>query len=297
MKIPLIKINRRFFLIAVTSFAASTVFTSCSSTNSASNTAPNPAATPAANTVATATKEKVKIGVTPVPAGEILEFVKKNLASEAGLDIEIVTFNDFVQNNSALRDGQIDANYFQHVPFMEDYGKQHNIKMVAFNPPIHLNPVGVYSKRHKSLAEVPQNGLVTIPDDVSNANRALKVLESAKLIKLKDNPTGIANIKDIVENPKKLTIKEIPGAQAIPSLPDVDLAAITGNWVVQAGMRTDTDALALESAQNPIYAVTLTTLQGKENDPRIQKVYKLLRDRKVKDFIKEKYKGAVLAIP
>lgn len=180
---------------------------------------------------------------------------------------------------------------------MEDYGKQHNIKMVAFNPPIHLNPVGVYSKRHKSLAEVPQNGLVTIPDDVSNANRALKVLESAKLIKLKDNPGGVASIKDIVENPKKLTIKEIPGAQAIPSLPDVDLAAITGNWVVQAGMRTDKDALALESAQNPIYAVTLTTLQGKENDPRIQKVYKLLRDQKVKDFIKDKYKGAVLAIP
>lgn len=116
MKIPLIKINRRFFLIAVTSFAASTVFTSCSSPNSASNTAPNPAATPAAN-IATTTKEKVKIGVTPVPAGEILEFVKKNLASEAGLDIEIVTFNDFVQNNSALRDGQIDANYFQHVPW------------------------------------------------------------------------------------------------------------------------------------------------------------------------------------
>jgi D-methionine transport system substrate-binding protein len=292
-----IKINRRFFLVAVTSFAASTVFASCSSPQNNSATAPNLSATTAANTVATATKEKIKVGVSPVPAGEILEFVKKNLAPQAGLDIEIVTFNDSVQDNYALRDGLIDANYFQHVPFMEDFGKRHNIKMVALNPPIHLNPVGVYSKRHKSLAEVPQNGLVTIPDDINNAHRALKVLENAKLIKLKNNAGVLASAKDIVENPKNLTIKEIAGAQAIPSLPDVDLAAITGNWVVQSGMRTDKDALAIESTQNPIYAVTVTTLQGKENDPKVQKLYKLLRDDKVKNFIKEKYKGAVLPIP
>ncbi|MFQ4143610.1 MetQ/NlpA family ABC transporter substrate-binding protein [Chlorogloeopsis sp. ULAP02] len=291
------KINRRFFLITVASFTA-TIFSSCTSlqNNGTANTANSPTATTAANTIATGTKEKIKVGVSPVPAGEILEFVKKNLAPQAGLDIEIVTFNDSVQNNTALKEEQIDANYFQHIPFMEDFGQRKNIKMYAFTPQIHLNPVGIFSKKHKSLAEVPQNALVSIPDDVSNAHRALKVLEEAKLIKLKPNVQP-ASPKDIIENPKNLQIREIPGAQAIPTLPDVDLAGITGNWVVQSGMKTDKDALAIESAQNPLYAVTLTTLVGKENDPRIQKLYKLLRDDQVKQFIKDKYQGAVLPIP
>ncbi|MBD2495275.1 MetQ/NlpA family ABC transporter substrate-binding protein [Nostoc sp. FACHB-280] len=297
MKLPT-NINRRFFLIAITSFAASTVFASCSSpqNNSAVNTNVNPSATTAANTTTTPAKEKIKVGVTPVPAGEILEFVKKNLAPEAGLDIEIVTFNDFVQNNTALKDGVIDANYFQHIPFMEDYGKKHNFEMYAFTPQIHLNPVGLFSKKYKSLKDVPNKALVTIPDDPSNAHRALKVLESSGLIKLKENVRP-ASPKDIVENPKNIQIKEIPGAQAIPSLPDVDLAGVTGNWIVQAGLKTDKDALALETAKDPIYAVTVTTLKGKETDPRVQKLYKLLRDDKVKQFIRDKYQGAVIPIP
>ncbi|GBE91407.1 MetQ/NlpA family ABC transporter substrate-binding protein [Nostoc cycadae] len=293
-----ININRRFFVIAITSFAASTVFASCSSpqNNSAVNTNVNPSATTAANTTTTPAKEKIKVGVTPVPAGEILEFVKKNLAPEAGLDIEIVTFNDFVQNNTALKDGVIDANYFQHIPFMEDYGKKHNFEMYAFTPQIHLNPVGLFSKKYKSLKDVPNKALVTIPDDPSNAHRALKVLESSGLIKLKEN-VHPASPKDIIANTKNIQIKEIPGAQAIPSLPDVDLAGVTGNWILQAGLKTDKDALAIESANEQIYAVTVTTLKGKETDPRIQKLYKLLRDDKVKQFIRDKYQGSVIPIP
>jgi D-methionine transport system substrate-binding protein len=289
-----IKIHRRFFVMAAVSFTASTVFASCTAPQN-NGTASSPTATTAAN-VTTSTKEKIKVGVTPVPAGEILKFVKDNLATDAGLDIEIVTFNDYVQNNSALRDGQIDANYFQHVPFMQDYSKQKNLQMYAFTPQIHLNPVGLFSKKHKSIAEIRTKALVTIPDDVSNAHRSLKVMEEAGLIKLKSNVKQ-ASPKDIIENPKNLQIKEIPGAQAIPSLPDVDLAGITGNWVVQSGMRTDKDALALESARDPLYAVTLVTLQGKENEPKVQKLYKLLRDERVKQFIKQKYQGAVLPIP
>ncbi|MCF4969921.1 hypothetical protein CV014_23785 [Nostoc sp. CMAA1605] len=293
-----INLNRRFLLIAVTSFAASTVFSSCSSpqNNNTANTTANPSATTAANTTATTAKEKIKVGVTPVPAGEILEFVKKNLAPAAGLEIEIVTFNDFVQNNTALKDGVIDANYFQHIPFMEDYGKKHNFEMYAFTPQIHLNPVGIFSKKYKSLKDVPNKALVTIPDDPSNAHRALKVLEESGLIKLKPNVRP-ASPKDIIENSKNIQIKEIPGAQAIPTLPDVDLAGVTGNWIVQAGLKTDKDALALESARDPIYAVTVTTLKGKETDPRIQKLHQLLRDDQVKKFIKDKYQGAVIPIP
>lgn len=139
-----IKINRRFFIITAASFAASTIFSSCAAPQN--NSATNTTATSSAITAANTTKEKIKVGVTPVPAGEILKFVKDNLANEAGLDIEIVTFNDYVQNNFALRDGQIDANYFQHIPFMEDFGNKHNLKMYAFSPQIHLNPVGLFLK-------------------------------------------------------------------------------------------------------------------------------------------------------
>jgi D-methionine transport system substrate-binding protein len=289
------KVNRRFFVTALASLSASIVFASCTTPQTASNS-PADASPAAASPVATAEQNPLKVGVSPVPAGEILEFVVKNLAPEAGLKVEVVTFNDPVQNNTALKDGAVDANYFQHIPFMEDFEKRKDMKMYAFTPQIHLNPVGLFSKKHKSIADIPQNALVTIPDDVSNANRALKVLESAGLIKLKPGVT-VASVKDIVENPKNLQIKEIPGAQAIPTLPDVDLAGITGNWVVQSGMKTDKDALALETAQNPIYAVTLTTLEGKESDPRIQLLYKLLRDDRVKQFIRDKYQGAVLPIP
>lgn len=295
MKLTLSRtLNRRFFLVAVASITASTVV-ACSS---AQKTATSPGTSPSAsNASAPAAKEKIKVGVSPVPAGDILKFVKNNLAPEAGLDIDIVEFNDGIQPNLALKEGQIDANYFQHVPYMEDFGKKHGFKMVALTPPIHLNPVGLFSKKHKSLADVPQNALVTIPNDPANAYRALKVMDKAGLIKLKDTADQVAGVKDIAENPKNLQFKEIPGAQAIPTLPDVDLAGITGNWVVQSGMKTDRDALALETAQNPLYAVTVTTLEGKENDPRVQKLYKLLRDDRVKAYIKEKYQGAVLPIP
>ncbi|MDF5728204.1 MAG: MetQ/NlpA family ABC transporter substrate-binding protein [Rhizonema sp. PD38] len=293
-RLPMKQMKRRFFVIAAASFTISIVFVGCrTSQNKLSVDSPNASNV---NKVATRQKEKIKVGVTLVPAGEIMKFVKDNLATQAGLDIEMVVFNDGIQPNLALRDGQIDVGYFQHIPHMEDFGNRYNIKMYAFTPQIHLNPLGLFSKRHKSLNEIPREGLVSIPDDVSNTHRALKLMEEAKLIKLKSN-TKFATVKDIIENPKNLQIKEIPLAQSIPSLPDVDLAAITGNWVVQSGMRTDKDALALESAKNPIYAVTLTTLSGKENEPKIQSLYKLLRNDKVKDFIKQKYQGAVITIP
>ena len=158
--------NRRFFLIAAASFTASTVFACGSPQETVTNSGTAPSA---ANVATTGVKESIKVGVSPVPAGDILKFVKNNLAPQAGLDIQIVEFNDGVQPNIALKEEQIDANYFQHVPYMEDFGKKHGFKMVALNPPIHLNPVGLFSKKHKSLADLPQNALVTIPNDPANA--------------------------------------------------------------------------------------------------------------------------------
>lgn len=277
---------KKYFYVLLSLLALVTVlFFGCSARQASS---------PSGTAPATEQKAVIKVGVSPVPAGEILEFVKKNLAPQAGLDIQMVMFNDGVQNNFALRDGQIDANYFQHTGFMEDFGQRHNIKMVGLQPPVHLNPVAAFSKRHKSLSELPQNGLVAIPDDITNAHRSLKLLEASGLLKLKNNAGILASVKDIVENPKNLRIKEIPSTQMIPSLPDLDLGVMTGNLAVQAGMLTNKDSLAIESGENPRYAVLLTTLQGKENDPRIQKLNQLFHDPKVRDFIKEKYQGAVI---
>jgi D-methionine transport system substrate-binding protein len=276
--------NRRFFLIAAGSMAASLAFSSCTTQkadSSASQASPGQTA--------------LKVGVTPVPAGEVLAFVKNNLAPQAGLNIQIVEFNDFNQPNLALQDGAIDANYFQHNPFMTDFGKQHNIDLVALNA-VHFNPLGAFSKKIKSLDQLQNNAVVSIPNDATNGNRALRLLAEQKLIKLKDNVGELATEKDIVANPKHIQIKAIEAPSLIRSLDDVDVAIITGNFVVQAGMNTKKDAIALEKAAGTRYAVHLATLRGHENDPRIQILNKLLVDPKVREFINQKYSGAVIPV-
>lgn len=276
------KFDRRFFLIAASSFTASTLFASC--TNQ-----------PDQATEQSDLSQPLRVGVTPVPAGEILAFVRDNLAKQAGLTIQITEFNDFNQPNLALKDGAIDANYFQHIPFMTDFGKQHNIDLVALNA-VHFNPVGIYSKKIRSIDQVSNNASVTIPNDVTNANRALKLLAAQGLIKLREGVGDLATSKDIATNSKSLRITEIEAPSLIRSLDDAQISVITGNFVVQAGMNPKRDALALESATNTPYAVRLATLKGKENDPRIQLLNKLLVDPKVRDFINQKYQGAVVAV-
>jgi D-methionine transport system substrate-binding protein len=235
----------------------------------------------------------IKVGVWAVISEDILQYVKDNLAANEGLDIQIVKFNDWIQPNTALKDGEIDANYFQHSPFMNNAAKQLNLNLVMLNPGF-LTPLGIYSTRFKSLSEVPQKAMIAIYKDRSNGDRSLRLLADQGLIKLKDSLGELATVQDIAANPKNLQFQELDGPAIVRSLDDVDLAVFSAGLRLQAGLQLQ--PLVQETLAQKRYAVGLVTLQAKENDPKIQKLSKLLVDSRVKDFINHKYQGAVLAV-
>jgi D-methionine transport system substrate-binding protein len=236
---------------------------------------------------------KIKVGASPVPHAEILQYIKDNLATKEGLDITIVEFTDYVQPNLALADGQIDANYFQHAPYMEDFAKEHKLDL-SVAASVHIEPLGIYSKKVKSLTEVSDKSIVAIPNDATNGGRALQLLAANGLIKLKEGVGVNATVQDIIENPKNLQIKELEAAQLPRSLDDTTISVINGNFAIEAGFTPSKDALALESGENNPYANILAVVKGKENDPGIAKLVKLLTSPEVKQFIEEKYQGSVL---
>lgn len=282
--VPLL--NRRFFLLSAGSFAATTLIASCSAPNNAPSGG-GTAGTPSS-------PAKLKVGVSPVPHGEILKYVKENLAPAAGLDIDIVEFSDFVLPNLALQDKTLDANYFQHVPYMEDFGKQRGIDLVKVVP-VHIEPLGLYSKKIKSLSEVKDGAKVSIPNDATNLGRALKLLEANNLLKLKSGAGVGATLNDIESNPKKLNFIQLEAAQLPRALDDVDFGVVNGNFALAVGFVPEKDALALESAKDNPYANVLAVLRGRENDPNIIKLGQLLNTPEVKKFIDEKYQGSVIA--
>jgi D-methionine transport system substrate-binding protein len=235
----------------------------------------------------------LRVGATPVPHAEILQFVKDNLAGEAGLELEIVNFTDYVQPNIALNDGQIDANFFQHVPYMEEFGAQRGINMVAVAN-VHIEPLGIYSSSVESLDAVPEGAVVAIPNDPTNGGRALQLLAANGLITLNEGVGTNATVRDIAENPKNLRITELEAAQLPRALADATLAVINTNYALEADLTPAEDALALESGQDNPYANVLTALEGKQDDPRIQQLAELLNSPEVKQFIEERYEGAVV---
>lgn len=250
-------------------------------------------AAPVATDVQDARVVTLKIGVSPVPHGDIIKFINENLAEKAGLKLDIVEFTDYVQPNLALADGQLDANFFQHLPYLEDFCKEHKLDLVSVAA-VHIEPLGVYSKKVKTLADIPDKAVIAIPNDATNGGRALDLLAANGLLKLKDGAGIKATVKDIVENPKQLDIKEIEAAQLVRTLDDVSAAVINGNYAIDAGLKPNKDALVLESGENNPYANILVVKKGRENDEAIQKLARLLTSPEVKKFIEEKYEGAVI---
>ncbi|KPL71182.1 MetQ/NlpA family ABC transporter substrate-binding protein [Leptolinea tardivitalis] len=250
-------------------------------------------AAPVATDVQDARVVTLKIGVSPVPHGDIIKFINENLAEKAGLQLDIVEFTDYVQPNLALADGQLDANFFQHLPYLEDFCKEHKLDLVSVAA-VHIEPLGVYSKKVKTLAEIPDKAVIAIPNDATNGGRALDLLAANGLLKLKDGAGVKATVKEIVENPKQLDIKEIEAAQLVRTLDDVSAAVINGNYAIDAGLKPNKDALVLESGENNPYANILVVKKGRENDEAIQKLARLLTSPEVKKFIEEKYEGAVI---
>ncbi|GAA2708723.1 MULTISPECIES: MetQ/NlpA family ABC transporter substrate-binding protein [Actinoplanes] len=243
---------------------------------------------------ASASSDTLKVGVSPVPHGEILKYVADNLAAKEGLKLDIVEFNDYVQPNVALNDKQLDANYFQHIPYLEEEIASKGYKFTALKP-VHIEPLGVYSKKVKSLAEVPAGGIVAIPNDPSNSGRALTLLAKNGLITLKAGVGVKATEKDIATNPKNLVFKGLEAAQLPRSLEDTSLSVINGNYAIETGLKPATDALALESGDDNPYANLVVVRTGDETDPRVVKLEKLLHSAEVKKFITDKYQGSVLA--
>lgn len=232
----------------------------------------------------------LKVGATPVPHGEILAAVKDDLAKE-GVNLEIVEFNDYVQPNVALNDKELDANYYQHKPYLDEFCKERGMDLVSAAG-IHLEPMSVYSDKYKDLKDLPDGAHIAIPNDPTNGGRALLVLQSAGLIKLKDGAPITATPLDIAENPKNLQFSELESPQLPRSLADADAAIININFALQA--KLDPSLVIYTESKDSPYVNIVAVRKGDENRPEIQKLVKALESQKVKDFLAEKYKGAII---
>lgn len=235
--------------------------------------------------------EKLRVGATQVPHAEILAAVKPQLAKD-GVELDIVVFSDYVQPNLQVADKQLDANFFQHRPYLNTFNKDGKTNLVAVAQ-VHVEPFGGYSKKIKNLADLPDGASVAIPNDPSNSGRALLLLQKQGLIKLKDPSNIVATPLDIVENPKNLKFHELEAAMLPRSLDDVSLALINTNYALEAGLVPTKDALFIEGGESP-YANILVTRQNNKDAPAIKKLVDALHSDTVKQFIVEKYKGAVV---
>ncbi|MEU5357807.1 MetQ/NlpA family ABC transporter substrate-binding protein [Streptomyces albidoflavus] len=233
------------------------------------------------------------VGATPTPAGEILEYVRKNLAKDAGLDLDIKEFTDYVLPNTALQEGTLDANLYQHKPYLDEFNQSKGTELVALDE-IYLPPTGVYSEKVKDIADLRKGATVAVPNDVTNEGRALNLLVEEGLIELKKGAGADASPSDIAKNPKNITIKELDPAQLPRSLSDVDAAAINNNFALDAGLSPREDAILLEEAKDNPYNNVLAVKKGNENDPRVKKLAELLTSPEVKKFIEDTYKGSVI---
>ncbi len=235
--------------------------------------------------------EKLSVAATPVPHAELLEFVKPTLAKE-GVELDIKVFTDYVQPNQQVADGQIDVNFFQHQPYLDSFNKEHKTKLVTVGQ-VHVEPFGAYSSKIKDIKDLKDGALVAIPNDPSNGARALLLLQKQGLIKLKDPGNILATARDIAENPKKLKFRELEAATLPRVLPDVDMALINTNYALEAGLNPVKDALFIEGSDSP-YANIIVTTEAKKDDPGVKKLVQALNSPEVKQFISDKYKGAIV---
>ncbi|MBD2837755.1 MetQ/NlpA family ABC transporter substrate-binding protein [Pseudomonas sp. JM0905a] len=233
--------------------------------------------------------EKLVVGATPVPHAEILEFVKPTLAKE-GVDLDIKVFTDFIQPNVQLAEKNLDANYYQYRPFLDEFNKSRHTDLVPVVG-IHIEPFGAYSTKIKKLGELKDGASVAIPNDPVNTGRALVLLHEAGLIKLKDPSNTLATQRDIAENPKKLKIRELEGALLARSVSQVDLAFVFANYALEAGIDTNS-ALIVEKGKD-LYAEFLVARPDNLQDPGLQKLAKALNSPEVRQFIVTRYKGQI----
>lgn len=235
--------------------------------------------------------ETIKVGVTPGEHAQIMEQVKE-IAAKKGLDIEILEFSDYVVPNQALADGDLNANSFQHQPYLDNQIADRKFDLVTVGTTI-TTPMGVYSKKVKSLDQLKDGASVAIPNDPTNGGRALLVLASKGLIKFKENAGLKVTPTDIVENPKNIQFSELDAAQLPRSLDDVDAAVINTNYAMEAGLHPKTDAIAIEGEKSP-YANVIAVRRADKDAPWVKTLVESYHDDSIRTFINEKFKGALI---
>ncbi len=271
--------------------------TGCSS-NAADDTASDTEATEADTTTEAAGDEDkvIKVGASVTPHAEILEHVKQTLADE-GYTLEIVEYNDYVLPNTALEDGDLDANFFQHQPYLDNFNEENNTHLVSVAA-VHFEPFAIYAGKTDSLDDLQDGATVAVPNDTTNEARALLLLEAQGLIKLKDGVGLDATVLDIEENPKNLQIQEIEAAQIVRSLPDVDIACINGNYAKEGGLDV-ADAIAVEASDSlaaDTYANVIAVKEGNENTDKTKALVNAVLSDDVRQFIEDTYGNAVVPV-
>ncbi len=234
---------------------------------------------------------KLSVAASPTPHAEILNQCVDILA-EQGIELVVNEYSDYVVPNTAVEDGDEDANYFQHVPYLDDFNAERGTHLVSVAG-IHVEPMGLYAGKSASLDAIPDGGTVAVPNDATNEGRALLLLEAQGLIKLKDSSNLASTPKDIAENPKNLEFVELEAANVPANLDEVDIAAINSNYALGAGLNPVEDALVIESSDSP-YVNVLVVKEGNENNEAVQALVKALQSDAVKDYINNTFGGAVV---
>jgi len=231
----------------------------------------------------------IKIGATPVPHVEILEAVKPLLKAK-GYDLEIVEFTDYVTPNIAVNEGELDANFFQHLPYLKEFNKNKNTDLVK-TVNVHLEPMGLYSNKIKALSELEDGATIAVPNDPTNESRALDILVKEGLLTFKD--VDFKTVVDIIDNPKNLKIEELDAPQLPRVLDEVDAAIINTNYALSANLNPLKDALVIESKDSP-YANIVVVKRGNENKEYIKALDEVINSSEIKKFIREKYQGSIV---
>lgn len=291
--------KKRFLSLILGTVLAAGIFTGCNS--SASETTPQEGAEEESTQGESGQEDETEavtltVGVSPTPHGEILMAAKDLLAAE-GIELKMIEFTDYIQPNLALEDGSLDANYFQHGPYLDSFNAENGTKLVAIGN-IHYEPMGIFAGKKDDLATVAEGDKIAVPNDPTNEARALLLLETNGIIKL-DPEAGITATKaDIVENPKNVEIVEMEAAQVPRSIGDVEFAVINGNYALQAGLNTSTDSLAKEEKDSLAATTYANIVAAREGDdrPELKKLIEALKSQDVKDYIANTYEGAVESI-
>ena len=275
----------------------------CGSSAASSAPASSEAASSAAadSTAAESTNDlagtKLVVAASPTPHAEILD-VAKDILAEQGITLEIKEFSDYVQPNLVTENGEVDANYFQHTPYLDSFNAENGTHLVSVGA-IHYEPFGVYPGKSDDLANIADGATIAVPNDTTNEARALQLLAAQGIITVREGAGLTATVNDIEENPHNVKIQEIEAAQLPRTVQDVDFAVINGNYAMEAGFSVGKDALATEDASSEAaqtYANILVVKEGNENSPAIQALLAALQSDKVRDYINETYDGAVVPI-